>query len=303
MELNTIKLILKKPELIFFWLGKKGLLGWMSDEAFLKISYRLSMKRKLNLKEPKTYNEKLQWLKLHDRNPQYSRMVDKHDAKLYIAQRVGEQYIVPTLGVWDSFDQIDFGSLPEQFVLKTVHDCGGVVICHDKQKLDKAEAKRFLEQHQKTNYYIYQREWPYKGVKPRILAEEYMKDAATGELRDYKFFCFDGEPKALFIASERQAAGETKFDFFDMDFNHMDVRNGHPNAAVPPAKPACFEEMKKLAAKLSAGIPHLRVDFYEMNGKLYVGELTFYHWSGLVPFEPEHWDETFGSWITLRSNA
>ena len=271
----------------------------LPDGLFIRLEFFRNFGRFPNLKDPKTYNEKLQWLKLYDRNPAYSPMVDKYEAKRYIAQRVGEQYIVPNLGVWNRFEEIDFDSLPSQFVLKTVHDCGGVVICQDKEKLDRKEAKRFLKQHQKRNYYLYQREWPYKNVKPRILAEEFMKDAATGELRDYKFFCFNGEPKALFIASERQAEGETKFDFFDMEFNHMDVRNGHPNADVPPAKPACFEEMKELAAKLSAGIPHLRVDFYEMNGKLYVGELTFFHWSGMVPFEPASWDDTFGSWLTL----
>lgn len=271
----------------------------LPDGLAIRLEYFRNLGKFPNLRNPKTYNEKIQWLKLYDRNPQYSAMVDKYEAKQYIAEKVGQEYVIPNLGVWDSFDEIDFDTLPSQFVLKTVHDCGGVVICRDKETFDKEEAKKFLRRHQKQNYYLYQREWPYKNVKPRILAEEFMEDAATGELRDYKFFCFDGQPKALFIASERQAAGETKFDFFDMDFNHMDVRNGHPNADVPPEKPACFEEMKALAAKLSAGIPHLRVDFYEMNGKLYVGELTFFHWSGMVPFEPACWDETFGSWLTL----
>ncbi len=271
----------------------------LPDRLFIRLEYFRNFGRFPNLKNPKTYNEKLQWLKLYNRNPEYSRMVDKYEAKAFVAQRIGEQYVVPNLGVWDSFDEIDFDSLPEQFVLKTVHDCGGVVICQDKENFDKVTAKKFLQRHQAINYYRYQREWPYKNVKPRILAEQYLEDAATGELRDYKFFCFDGQPKALFIASERQAAGETKFDFFDMDFNHMDVRNGHPNADVKPEKPACFEEMKELAKKLSQGIPHLRVDFYEMNGKLYVGELTFFHWSGMVPFEPARWDRIFGSWLQL----
>ncbi len=277
----------------------RKMMNILPDRLFIRLEFFRNFGRFPDLKDPKTYNEKLQWLKLHDRKPEYSRMVDKYEAKLYIAERIGEQYIIPNLGVWDDFDDIDFDKLPDQFVLKTVHDCGGVVICQDKNKLDKVEVKRFLRWHQKRNYYLYQREWPYKNVKPRILAEQFMEDAATGELRDYKFFCFNGEPKAMFIASERQTAGETKFDFFDMEFNHIDVRNGHPNADVLPEKPVCFEKMKELAKKLSTGIPHIRVDFYEMNGKLYVGELTFFHWSGIVPFEPEQWDYTFGEWLEL----
>ena len=154
------------------------------------------------------------------------------------------------------------------------------------------------------NFYWWEREWPYKSVKPRIIAEQYMEDAATAELRDYKFFCFNGEVKALFIATERQKEGEeVKFDFFDADFNHLPVRQGHPNAQIAPEKPVTFAEMKRLATKLSEGIPHVRVDFYEVNGKIYFGELTFYHFGGAVPFEPSEWDKTFGDWITLPAKT
>lgn len=144
------------------------------------------------------------------------------------------------------------------------------------------------------------REWPYKDIKPRIIAEQYMEDNASGELRDYKFFCFDGKVKALFIASDRMTQGEeTKFDFFDADYNHLPFRNGHPNASVLPNKPLNFDKMKELAAQLSAGYPQVRVDLYEVNGKVYFGELTFFHWSGMTPFEPEDWDYKFGEWLTL----
>lgn len=253
-----------------------------------------------NLKSPKTFNEKLQWLKLYDRRPEYTTMVDKYAVKQYIAERIGEEYIIPTLGVWESFDEIDFDKLPNQFVLKCTHDCGGMVICKDKEKLNRLAAKQKLEKCLRRNYYWRMREWPYKNVKPQIIAEKYMQDKAVQELRDYKFFCFDGEPKALFIATDRQTEGEeTKFDFFDMEYNHLDVRNGHPNASILPEKPSCFDEMKQLAEKLSAGIPHVRVDFYEVDGRVYFGEMTLFHWSGLVPFEPEQWDFTFGSWLKL----
>jgi len=226
--------------------------------------------------------------------------VDKFDVKKYVADRIGEEYIIPTYGVWDSFDEIDFDKLPDQFVLKCTHDSGGLVIVRDKSALDKTKARRKIEKCLKRNFYYLGREWPYKDVKPRIIAEAYMEDETTAELRDYKFFTFNGVPKVLFVASERQKEGEeTKFDFFDMDYNHLPVCNGHPNASVPPKKPETFEKMRELAEKLSEGIPHLRVDFYEVNGKIYFGELTFYHWSGMVPFEPEEWDYTFGSWLEL----
>lgn len=273
------------------------------DALYLKLRYWKMFHKPLNLKKPKTFNEKLQWLKLYDRKPEYTRMVDKYEAKQYVAERIGEKYIIPTLGVWDSFDEINFDSLPDQFVLKCTHDSGGLVICTDKAKLNLEKARRCITSSLNRNYFWANREWPYKNVKPRIIAEAYMQDTSTAELRDYKFFCFNGEAKLLFIATDRQTEGEeTKFDFFDMDFNHLDVRNGHPNADIPPEKPICFDEMRQLAEKLSAGIPQLRVDFYEVDGKVYFGELTFFHWTGLVPFEPEQWDEVFGSWIELPSN-
>lgn len=271
-----------------------------SDKLYLKIKWKLRMGSSLDLRNPRTFNEKIQWLKLYDRKPIYTTMVDKYEAKKYVASIIGEEYIIPTLGIFNKVDDIDFDSLPNQFVLKCTHDSGGIVICKDKSKFDINVAKQTLNKYLHRRYYWRNREWPYKNVKPRIIAEQYMEDSKYHELRDYKFFCFDGEVKALFIASDRQKKGEeTKFDFFDADYNHLDLRNGHPNSEVLPAKPQSFELMKQLAAKLSKGTPHVRVDFYEVNGKCYFGELTFSHWSGLVGFEPEEWDNTFGEWIKI----
>ncbi len=299
---------LKNPRKLIFRLKYKKLTSeWgkkLSDEEYLSLVYKLKFGKKLDLVEPKTFNEKIQWLKLYDRKPVYTTMVDKYEAKKYVSEIIGEQYIIPSLGVWDKFEDIDFDTLPEQFVLKTTHDSGGIVICKDKKTFDKQRAKKKIEWSLNREYYYLWREWPYKNVKPRILAEAYMEDTQTSELRDYKFFCFDGEVKALFIATERQKDGEeVKFDFFDMDFNHLKLRQGHPNAAVCPEKPEKFDEMRCLAGKLSKGIPHVRVDFYEVNGKVYFGELTFSHFTGLVPFEPEEWDYTFGSWIQLPEKS
>lgn len=272
----------------------------LPDRFFLKILFRLRMGYRLDLNNPQTFNEKLQWLKLYNRKDEYTQMVDKAGAKDYVANIIGNEYIIPTIGVWGSVDEIDFNKLPNQFVLKCTHDSGGIVICKDKSKLDIKAAKKTLKKGLKRKFYSMNREWPYKNVMPRIIGEEYMVDESGYELKDYKWFCFDGEPKALFIATDRGLANEeTKFDFFDADFNHLPFTNGHPNANRDISKPKGFDEMKALASKLSKGHPHLRVDFYDINGKIYFGELTFYHWSGTTPFDPVEWDYTFGSWINL----
>ena len=295
---NTIKDILKRPQLLFLTLGHRELFNWMADDRYLKIAFWARMGKWQNLESPQTFSEKLQWIKLHDRNPLYTKMVDKYEVKAIVADIIGEEYVIPTIGVWNSAEDIAFASLPTQFVLKCTHDSGGLVICKDKSKLEIGAAKKKLATCLKHSFYWGMREWPYKDVKPRVIAEQYMEDE-TGELRDYKFFCFNGEVKALFIASDRTKNIETKFDFFDEKFNHLPFTNGHPNADVPPLKPIRFDEMKMLAAKLSKGIPHVRVDFYEIKGKVYFGEMTFFHWSGMTPFVPEEWDYKFGNWIKL----
>lgn len=295
---SHIKDFVKNPALLFLTLGHREWFNWIDDKTYLKIAYWARMHKQLNLDNPQTFNEKLQWLKLYDRKIEYTLMVDKYEAKKYVANIIGEEYIIPTIGVWDKAEDIEWDKLPNQFVLKCTHDSGGLVICRDKKKIDIHTAKQKLNKCLKHSFFWGMREWPYKNVKPRIIAEKYMVDNKTEELRDYKFFCFDGEVKALFIASDRQTKGEeTKFDFFDADFNHLPFTNGHPNAKVLPEKPQCFEEMKQIAAKLSQGIPQVRVDLYEVKGKVYFGEMTFSHWSGMTPFKPEKWDYTFGSWI------
>ena len=271
-----------------------------SDKIYLKIVFPLRVGYKLNLKTPRTFNEKLQWLKLYYRQPIMSQMVDKIEAKKYVAKIIGEEYIIPTIGVWEDVDQIDFDKLPNQFVLKCTHDSGGIVVCSDKNKLNISAARYKLKKALQTTYYYFNREWHYKNVPHRILCEQYMVDESGYELKDYKWFCFNGEAKAMFIASDRQVQGEeTKFDFFDMDFNHLPIINGHPNSSKRMPKPDGFEKMKQLAEQLSKGFPHLRVDFYDINGKIYFGELTFFHFSGMTPFKPKEWDYTLGQWIKL----
>lgn len=276
----------------------KYTLRFFSDELYIQIYYFSHFKRFANLRKPKTYNEKLNWLKLHDRNPLYTTLVDKYEVKKYVEPIIGKEHIIPTLGVWEDFDDIDFDKLPNQFVLKCTHDSEGIVIVRDKSKLDKAAVKEKIEAALKQNFYYIGREWPYKDVKPRIIAEKYMEDHVDGELRDYKFFCFDGEPKAMFVASDR-ASDHVKFDYFDLNFNHLDIKQKYPHAEKPLRKPETFGQMIELSKVLSKGFPHVRVDFYEVDGHLFFGELTFYHFSGFMPFEPEEWDCTFGNWLEL----
>jgi len=271
----------------------------LPDKLYLKLFFRLSVGYPLDLKNPRSYNEKLQWLKLYNRKPEYTRMVDKVEAKKFASELIGEEQIIPTLTVYDRAEDIDFNTLPDQFVLKCTHDSGGIVICSNKNTLDKEAAIKKLRKGLKTNYYYENREWPYKNVRPRIIAEKYMTDDGY-ELKDYKFFCFNGEPKLMFIATDRfNKKEETKFDFYDMEFNHLPFTNGHPNATSTIEKPKGFEEMQNLATKLSQNIPHVRVDFYDINGTVYFGEMTFFHWSGFVRFEPEEWDYKLGELIRL----
>lgn len=268
------------------------------DKLFLKVYYRLHMGYWMDFDNPKTYNEKLQWLKLNDRRPEYTKMVDKIAAKDYVESVIGEKYMIPTLGIWDSVDEIDWNGLPNKFVIKATCDSGGVVVCKDKTKLDIEAAKKKLRSLGSRDYTLISKEYPYKDVPHRFIAEEYLEDESGFELKDYKIFCFNGKAKFLFVATGRQM-NDTRFDFYDTEFNHLPVLNGHPNADVWPIKPSNFDEMLEIAAKLSVGIPHVRVDLYNVNGKIYFGELTFFHWSGVVPFEPNKWDEEFGKYLIL----
>ena len=279
-------------------LGKISFL--VPDKLYLQMVFRLKMGYSLNLDSPKTYNEKIQWLKLYNRNPLYTTLVDKYAVKKWVSDKIGVEHVIPTVGVWKNAKDIDFDSLPNQFVLKTTNGGGGdVIICKDKSKLNKDNTIKLLNKGLKRSLYCEHKEWQYKNIIPQIIAEKYMEDE-SGELRDYKFFCFDGKVKALFIATDRLKENEdTKFDFFDRDFNHLAITNGHPNARVTPQKPKMYNEMLGIAEKLAEGFPHVRVDLYETGEKIYFGEMTFSHHSGLCPFSPNEWDYKFGEWLKL----
>lgn len=344
--LKGFVILFTKPNIIgIILLSKFSFL--IPDKPYLQLMYWLNMGKKLDLKNPKTFNEKLQWLKLYNHNPAYTVMVDKVKAKEYVAKLIGEEHIIPTLGVWDDPDDIDFDALPNQFVLKCNHNSGtGMCICRDKSKLDIEKVKAELRKGLKENYFMRWREWPYKNVPRKILAEKFMVDTEQNketitkgkleELNDYKIFCFNGEPKVLFVASDRankvcfdyydmdlkqteltdykwfcfngepfmmyvshDNAEHATTDFFDMNYNRLPLRMKDPNSDNPPAKPKEFEEMREYAKVLSRHIPFLRVDFYVISHKVYFGELTFFHNAGFCKVKPDKWNIKLGKLVKL----
>lgn len=274
------------------------------DEFYLKCLVRFTAGYWPDLKSPKTYNEKLQWLKMYDHRPEYTRMVDKITAKEYVAGIIGEKYIIPTLKIYDNVNEISLNDLPDKFVLKTNNGSAnkGVVVCNDKSSFDLNAAIAKLNASMKQDKYWRSREWPYKDIKPLIFAEKYMEDTTKGDLQDYKFFCFNGNVRALFVGSER-STGNVKFDYFDSDFKHLDIVQEHPMSEQRIEKPLNFDLMKEIASKLSTGLPQVRVDLYNIGGNIFFGELTFFHHGGIMPFYPQDWDYTFGSWITLPAKT
>lgn len=299
MTLEGLKCYLKNPLKLYAYFGSHRLLNWMPDEMYLKIGYRINLGKRLNLKAPQTFNEKIQWLKINNRNDIYSLMVDKYEVKQYVASIIGDQYIIPTIGIWDNFDEIDFELLPEQFVLKCTHDSGGVVICRDKKTFNYQSARKLISKCMKRNYYWSSREWPYKNVKPRIIAEPYLEDRETETLNDYKFFCFNGTVKCYKIDFNR---------FTNHQANYYDRNNNllpFGEVDFPPAPsasisiPNSISEMIELSEKLAEGQPFIRIDFYYVNGRTLFGEITFYPATGFGRIEPEEWDSILGDWIDL----
>ena len=292
---------LKSADYRFLIHSGLGFYNYMSDETYIKRKYSACMGRELNLKDPQTFNEKLQWLKLHDRKPEYTMMVDKYRVREYIADTIGEEYLIPLLGVWADPEDIDFDALPDQFVLKCNHNSGlGMCICKDKSKLDIPKVKRELKKSLKQDYYLAGREWPYKDVQKCIIAEAYMEDEDSDDLRDYKFYCFNGTPKFLYVSESLSDHDKARISFASMGWEKMSVkRSDYATFDTLPKRPKNFELMVEFGKKLSAGIPFLRVDLYEINGAVYFGELTFFPGSGFTSLKPEEWDYRLGQWIDL----
>ena len=292
--------------------SRGGVLPKLSDKNWTKVIWKLKTGKRIRLYNPKGFNEKLQWLKLYDRNPNYTMMVDKYLVRRFVADRVGEEYLVPLLGVWDSAEEIDFDQLPNQFVLKCNHNSGeGMCLCRDKSQLDIVKVKNGLNTALGHNYYFEEREWPYKNVRPRIIAEEYMVDTTIDNTRwsfvSYKFYCFNGEPKFFFVEVDdisNGSKGEAMLSFFDLEWKTPAFsRTDHAPIPMEVGRTDRFEEMVTIAKNLSANIPFVRVDLFSINNKVYFSEMTFYPGGGFGFFSPQEWEEKIGSWIKLPKRS
>lgn len=300
----------------------RGKYDKLPDKEYLEKIFKASMGYSLNLENPQTFNEKLQWLKLYDRKPEYTMMVDKYKVREYIKEKLGEEYLIPLLGVWDKAEDIDFDKLPNQFVLKCTHDSGGLCICRDKNTFDVKQCKDYLDNRLTHNYYKLWREWPYKNVVPKIIAEQYIDVTQNSPLKcgdiisveelqctqgllDYKFMCFSGRVQALFLdigvvkGSSKHAENYYR-NVYDREFNLLPVKETRENYPLKIKMPDNFNQMVEIAEKLSSGMPHVRVDLYNVKGRIFFGEFTFFHGSGLSNFfVPKEWDKIFGDWIEL----
>lgn len=298
-KLLNLKYYLLNPSKLVLRIMNSKFSRILADKTYLKIYFKCKMGYKLNLKNPQTFNEKLQWLKLYDRNPEYTKMVDKYEVREYIKEKIGEKYLIPLIGVYDKFDDIDFDELPNQFVIKCNHDSGGLVICKDKGKLNIEETRKKINKSLKRNYYYSGREWPYKNVKPRIIIEKYMEDSNKSDLIDYKLFCFNGIPKIVLVCSERFSSSNMCETWFDMNWKLIDMTESGHRVDSTISKPKQLKKMVELSKKLSKNIPFIRVDWYEIGDKLYFGELTFYPASGFEKFEPKEWNKKIGDMLSI----
>lgn len=270
------------------------------DKIYLKLMYKLKMKEKINFDNPQTFNEKLQWLKIYDRNPKYTNMVDKVETKKIVENIIGKEYIIPSVAVYDNPKEIKWDELPKQFVIKCCHDSGGLAIVKNKELANKKAILKKIKKYYKRNYFYNLREWPYKNIKPKILIEKYMQDGNTNQLNDYKLMCFNGKVKCSFVCSNRNSKEGLCVNFYDRDWNPMPFERHYPKNKIEFSKPKQYANMVNLAEKLAKDIPFVRVDFYIINDKVYFGEMTFFPGSGMEEFNPVKWDYILGSWININ---
>lgn len=272
-------------------------LPFLSDAEYVKYQYYLRFHEHLNLQNPTSFNEKIQWLKLYDRNPQYSQFVDKYAVREYIQTMIGKQYLVPLLGTWKSVKDVDVAKLPQQFVIKTTHDSGGCVVCRNKSAWDSA-SKRKISKSLKRDYYWFGREWPYKNVPHRIIAEQYLS-SENGDMIDYKLMCFNGKVKCILVCTDRLNGKGLKKTFYSPTWERMPFKRPGPDSPKEVPVPKNLADMIRIAEHLSEGLSFIRVDLYEVGDTVYFGELTLYPSSGAEAFCPPAWDRILGDWITL----
>lgn len=295
---EKLKKGIRDPRVFCFNILKLKISRILPDRIQVSLLYRLHMGRRLNLKNPTSFNEKLQWLKLYNRDPAYTNLADKYAVREYVKNTIGEEYLVPLLGVYAKPEDIDYAKLPNQFVIKPTHTSGDIIICRNKESIDIEETNKTIAKWLEREYFWYQREWPYKNIHPRIVIEGLIDTDDNQRPRDYKILCFHGAPRLAYVVSDLGTA--TKIDFFDTDWNKVEIQQECPNSNYHHKKPEQWELMLQLAGKLSFGIPQVRVDFYvDKKGDILFGELTFYNYSGFARFYPDSVDYQLGSWITL----
>ena len=297
-KLRSLGLLLTDSNERMNFLNYRGFARFISDERLIRKKFKKAFGRELNLENPQTFNEKIQWLKLYDHRPEYPLMVDKYEVKKIVSDKIGSDYVIPLIGVYNNFDEIDFDKLPDKFVLKCTHNSGGLTICRDKSKLDIPAVRESMSRALLQNYYWNEREWAYKDITPRIIAEEYVQDGERINLPVYKILTFNGEPKVIQAIQDDKTDYET-IDYFDTDWNKLPFRQNFPNSKTPYSKPEKLDLMLELTAKLSADIPLVRIDWYTVGDKIRFSEFTFYSDAGFAPFDPPEWDYTLGSWVEL----
>lgn len=290
---------LKNPKLAINYLLNQKIFRLIPDKLYIKIKYRLCTGKKLDLNNPQGLNEKMQWLKLYDRNPLYTNLVDKYKVREYIKNAIGEEYLIPLLGVYDSYDEIDFNSLPKEFVLKPNHTSGDIYICHDKDQIDHRKLEKDIKRWLKRKYYWIHREWPYKNVKPRIVCEKYMVDHESGDMKDYKIECFNGKATGIYVCSQRESTEGLAIDYYDINWNLIPGGVDFRSSGILLQRPKNFNKIIEISEELSKDIPYVRIDLYEINGQVYFGEITFFPGAGFVPFKPDSFDYLLGSWLEL----
>ena len=296
---KIFNLLIHPKRLVMSLLSHYG--SFINDKTYLKLIYFIKFGRKLNLKNPTRHCDKLQWYKLYYHNPLMTKCVDKYEVTNYVKEKIGEKYLIPTLGIWDNFDDIDFDKLPNQFCLKCTHDSGSYIICKDKSTFDIDAARKKFNRYMKGRFFWYGREWAYKNVKPRIMAQEYIDSLGKPESVEYKLTCFNGKVKFITVCSGIAHSDYElrKNDHFDRDWNKLDWYAYYKPSGKVIERPEFMDEIIDISDKLAEGFPQVRIDSYVINGKVYFGEMTFYTWSGLIEFTPDEWDEKIGSWWNL----
>lgn len=301
--MKRLLLLLRNKDYRFWVMARKGLLDKVPDDVYLSRMFEYKLNKKLNLDHPVSFNEKIQWLKINDRKSEYAIMVDKYRAKKYVGDIIGYEHIVPNYGVWNNFDEIDFSKLPKRFVLKTTHDSGGIVIVRNKDKFDKKKAKKKLNSSLKYKFYKTYREWAYSNVEPRIIAEKYLEQEDGSGLVDYKFFCFNGEPKMLYVSEGLENHDTAKISFFDLEGKRLPFyRSDYAQFNNDIQLPSTFDKMTEIATTLAkeTKLPFVRIDLYDVNDTIYFSEITLYPNAGFIPFEPEEWDERLGELLKIE---